>query len=602
MIAPAASVLVPLPVALPLLAGAALLLVGKFLPGRIPDAIAVLTAILVVAIDARLAAQSLQGPLVYWMGGWQPTGGVTLGIAFVVDEAEAILGAFMALLFAASFVFAWGYFEDIRAFFHVLMLIFLAAMQGFCFTHDLFNLFVWFEVMSVTAFALTAYRLEADPLEGALNFTVTNTIGSFLILGGVALAYSLTSVLDFGALARSLAQHAQDPVAVAAFCMLAIGLLIKGAAMPFHFWLADAHAVAPSPVSVIFSGAMVPLALFGLGKIYWDVFAPVPAVQLLMRTLVLALGMTTAVIGGLACLRQRHLKRLLAFSTVSHGGILLIGLSLPGALSLGGVLAYFVGHGLVKGSLFMIAGILLARAGGIDELWLRGRGRPLWPAGIAMAVAAVLLGGAPIGLMDSGSRLIGTAAAARGEDWVLIAMVLGAACTGGAVLRGAGRIFLGLGAVAGEEARGPSDEESEKADRPLWLMMLPVTVLLIVALGAGVAHVDEAVLGAAQRFLSWDGPSSIAPVSVPPAVAAPGTTHSFVPWATIALALLIAAHDLGRAWLPGSWRRVSDRVLSGPVFGAIDRAHDGVIGDYVVWMLIGLALFSVSSAAALHAG
>jgi hypothetical protein len=129
-----------------------------------------------------------------------------------------------------------------------------------------------------------------------------------------------------------------------------------------------------------------------------------------------------------------------------------------------------------------------------------------------------------------------------------------------------------------------------------------VTVLLIVALGAGVAHVDEAVLGAAQRFLSWDGPSSIAPVSVPSAVAAPGTTHSFVPWATIALALLIAAHDLGRAWLPGSWRRVSDRVLSGPVFGAIDRAHDGVIGDYVVWMLIGLALFSVSSAAALHAG
>ena len=594
--------LAPLPVAVPLLVSAALLLIGKFLPRRMPDAIATLAALAVIVIDARLAAHAISGPLVYWMGHWQPRNGVTLGIALVIDDADAILGAFMALLFAASFIFAWGYFEDIRAFFHVLMLIFLAAMQGFCLTHDLFNLFVWFEVMSVTAFALTAYRLEADPLEGALNFTVTNTIGSFLILGGIALAYSLASVLDFGALAGSLALAAHDPVAVAAFCMIATGLLIKGAAMPFHFWLADAHAVAPSPVSVIFSGAMVPLALFGLGKIYWDVFEPVPAVQLLMRTLVLGLGFTTAVIGGLACLRQRHLKRLLAFSTVSHCGILLIGLTLPGPVSLGGVLAYFIGHGLVKGALFMIAGILLATAGGIDELWLRGRGRPIWPAGIAMALAAVLLGGAPLGLMHSGSRLIGTAAAARGEDWILIAMVLGTACTGGAVLRGVGRIFLGLGAVAGEEARGPSGEESEKPDRPLWLMMLPVTVLLVIAVGAGLPHVDESALHAGARFIAWDRVASIGPVGPQPALAVPESPHPFVPWLTLALTVLIAAHDLGRAWLPRSWLRAVERIVSGSVFGAIDRTHDGVVGDYVVWILVGLALFSVSSAAALHAG
>jgi len=602
VIAPATDVLAPLPVAVPLLVGTLLLLVGKVLPGRLPDALAILAALAVVTIDARLAAHTTGGPLVYWMGHWQPRGEVTLGIGLVINEAEAILAAFMALLFAATFIFAWGYFEDIRALFHVLMLIFLAAMQGFCLTHDLFNLFVWFEVMSVTAFALTAYRLEADPLEGALNFTVTNTIGSFLILGGIALAYSLAGLLDFGALARSLAQHADDPVAVGAFCMIAAGLLIKGAAIPFHFWLADAHAVAPSPVSVIFSGAMVPLALFGLGKIYWDVFETVPPVQLLMRTLVLGLGVTTAIVGGVACLRQRHLKRLLAFSTISHGGILLIGLALPGPVSLAGVLAYFIGHGLVKGALFMVAGVLLATAGGIDELWLRGRGRPVWPAGVAMAVAGSLLGGAPLGLMDSGSRLIGAAAAARGEDWILIAVVLGTACTGGAVLRGAGRIFLGLGEIAGEEARGPSEDESEKPARPLWLMMLPVIVLLIIAIGAGLPHADETMLGAAARFLAWDRIASIGPIGPATAAAVPAPSHPFVPWLTLGLAILIAAHELGHAWLPRSWSRTSRRVLSGPVFTAIDRAHDGVVGDYVVWILIGLALFSVSSAAALHAG
>lgn len=78
--------------------------------------------------------------------------------------------------------------------------------------------------------------------------------------------------------------------------------------------------------------------------------------------------------------------------------------------------------------------------------------------------------------------------------------------------------------------------------------------------------------------------------------------YPFIPWLTLGLTVLIAAHDLGRAWLPRSWLRVAERVVSGSIFAVIDRTHDGVVGDYVVWILVGLALFSVSSAAALHAG
>ena len=92
------------------------------------------------------------------------------------------------------------------------------------------------------------------------------------------------------------------------------------------------------------------------------------------------------------------------------------------------------------------------------------------------------------------------------------------------------------------------------------------------------------------------------PITRPPAVVAAAPSHPFVPWVTLGLALLIAAYDLGRAWLPRSWRRLGEQIFSGPVFAAIDRTHDGVVGDYVVWILIGLALFSASSAAALYAG
>src|SRR6185312_15797362 len=364
--------LLPFPVALPLAVAAVLLLVGRFLPWRLPDAIATLAALAVLAIDMAITIAAASAPLVYWFGNWAPRGTLVIGIGFVAGEADAAVAAFIALLFAATFVFAWGYFEDIRAFFHVLMLLFLAAMQGFCFTHDLFNLFVWFEVMSVTAFALTAYRLEASSLEGGLNFTVTNSIGSMLMLAGIGLLYLRAGALDFGALAESVTAAPHDPVVLGAFCALATALLIKGAMVPFQFWLADVHAVAPSPVSVIFSGAMVPLGLFGIAKLYWEIFAPAPAVGTVMQTLLLGMGAASAVIGGM--------------------------------------LAYFIGHGLVKGALFMIAGVLLASLGGIDELGLRGRGRDIWPAGVALGIAGLLLGGAPLGLLDDGARSIDRAA------------------------------------------------------------------------------------------------------------------------------------------------------------------------------------------------
>ena len=112
-----------------------------------------------------MAFHTRDEPLVYWFGGWAPRGGFPLGIGFVVDPIGAQLAALVGLLFAASITFAWGYFDEVHAHFHVLMLLFMAGMIGFCLTHDLFNMFVWFETMSVAAFALTGYQLRSSALE-----------------------------------------------------------------------------------------------------------------------------------------------------------------------------------------------------------------------------------------------------------------------------------------------------------------------------------------------------------------------------------------------------------------------------------------------------
>jgi len=174
----------PLPVAGSLAIGGLLLMFSRVLPNRVPDVVAVLTTLGVGAVCVVIAVHTADHPLVYWFGGWVPRDGHVLGIGFVVDQAGAAMAAFIGLLFAATLVFAWGYYDEVHAHFHVLMLLFMAGMVGFCLTHDLFNLFVWFEVMSVAAFAVTGYALRSSALDGALNFTVVNTIGSYLILGG----------------------------------------------------------------------------------------------------------------------------------------------------------------------------------------------------------------------------------------------------------------------------------------------------------------------------------------------------------------------------------------------------------------------------------
>ncbi|HEY0183037.1 MAG TPA: proton-conducting transporter membrane subunit [Rhodopila sp.] len=570
----------PLPVALPMLIAAVLLTLAHVWPRRVPDTIAALTALAVTSIGLLLLLRAAGGPITYWFGQWEPRDGVVLGISFQVDQVGAAMVTLIGILFTGSFVFAWGFFDEVHAVFHVLMLMFMAALSGFCLTHDLFNMFVWFEVMSVAAFALTAYRLEASALEAGLNFTVTNSLASFFMLAGIALIYSIGGTLDFSALAGVVGRSGGNPVILASFCLLLAGLLIKAAMVPFQLWLADAHALAPSPVCVIFSGAMVTLGLYGASKLAWQVFGSDPVIRAGAQHVMLAMGVASTIVGGVMCVTQRHVKRLLAFSTISHTGIMLIGCSIFTAQGQAGTVLYMLGHGLVKGALFMTAGILLATCGGIDEIGLRGLGRQIRPAGIAMAGGGLLLAGAPVGLMQHGTTLIETAAAAAGRGWVAGVMILGGALTGGAVLRVTGRIFLGLGALPGEEDRSPTEAEQEASDRPLWLMLTPCASLLALSLAAP-SSVETFALRAITPFIG----APAASLQSPPAA----SSHDYLPWLTVMLALLIAAYDLSRQHLPGMLIAAADASFR-PLHALLEAWHSGLVGDYVAWIVFGLAL------------
>lgn len=574
--------LLPVAVLLPLGLAALLLAIAHWLPPRVADSASVIASLVLVALCGWLAVHALHGPIEHWFGGWTPAVSgrpdVVLGIGFSADPMSAVVAAFCALLFALSFIFAWGYFDHIHAHFHVLMLLFMAAMIGFCLTRDLFNLFVWFELMSITAFALTAYPLGRSALEGGLNFTVTNALASFLMLAGVGLLYARTGTLDFLTMAKVIARIAPDPVIAGGFVLVATALLTKAAIVPFHMWLSDAHAVAPTPVSVIFSGIMVGLGLFGVLKLTAQVFAADAQVMALVHGGLFALGIATALTGGLMAWAQRHLKRLLAFSTISHLGIMLTAVAAVSATGTTGLLLYLIGHGLVKGALFMVAGILLARRNSVDELALYCQGRTLWPVGVVMAVAGLLLGGLPAGSLYAASDLIHESAHSAALMFVLI---FAASLTGAAVLRAACRIFAGCSGTPGVEVTAPTEREREQADRPLWLMLLPPALMIAIA----VLPVD-----AVAPFMDHAAALLLHPHGHTPAAIASDhvTLGSFF---ALALTLAMLAAALMRERPTGRIARHVGRAERLP-FDALQFLHSGLVTDYVAWMAIGVAVLA----------
>jgi multicomponent Na+:H+ antiporter subunit D len=169
----------PLIVAIPLLA-AGFLAATDFLGKRwLADGVGLLAAGGVTVLCAILLAHTVDGPVVYWLGAWVPKHGVALGISLSVDPLGAGMATLVALLVTATLVFSSRYFDAVGHAFHALMLVFLAAMAGFCLSGDLFNMFVFFELMSVAAYGLTAYKIEErGPLQGAINFAVSNTVGA----------------------------------------------------------------------------------------------------------------------------------------------------------------------------------------------------------------------------------------------------------------------------------------------------------------------------------------------------------------------------------------------------------------------------------------
>jgi multicomponent Na+:H+ antiporter subunit D len=621
-LAVSASAVIPASVAVPL-AGAALMAgFSGLLPRWARDLIAIAVALATTTLTLILMAVSAGGPMIYWFSGWRPSAGMVIGIDYAVGPLGAGMASLAGVLASAALVYCWRYFDSARGRHHALVLIFLAGSVDFCLTGDLFNLFVAFELVAVTAYALTGYNAgHPGPLQGAINFAVSNSLGGMSVLMGIGFLYARTGSLNLAQIGQALAGQHADGLIVVAFALLTGGFLVKAAVVPFHFWLPDAYGSAPIPVCVLFAGVMSELGLFAVIRVWVTVFSGLAGGPgLRMRAVLLGFGILTAVVGAVMALAQLQLKRMLAFVTMSHLGIYLIGAGLLTPLGLTGASLLVIGDGLAKSALFLGVGVLQYQRASVSETKLRGRGRGLAVTGVTIAVGALVLVDLPPFVSSAGHALLAEAADQAGLPWLEIVIALSVIVSSGAVLRAAARIWLGWGETEsprtdpdaaddpGEEAEGRSDtagaeqaqdgrDQSGQQRRVPLTMVLPPLALLAIGLGLGLTPgLEEHAAAAAAAFsdraayaaaVLGTGSGSVPPVGQVIVPASPPASAGGVltDLGQVLAAVCVAGIALDRRAL-----RLRRALAAGT--GWLRRLHSGLVGDQVTWLVAGLALLA----------
>ena len=382
------------PVAIPL-GAAALTVLLRRRPGRQRGVMEAAVALMVVAAALLLTRVAGGGTLVLNFGGWSAPFGVTF-VADLLSAALCTVGGIVALavaIFARADIRA----RRRRAGFDPLFLAMLAAVNGAFLTGDIFNLYVWFELMLVAALGLVTLDRRRAQIDGAFRYAAMSMMGATFVLVGIGLLYGETGTLDMAHLSATLAGRPPSVTLSAAAYLMLAGLALKAGLFPLFFWLPASYHTAPISVSAALAGLLTKVAFYACLRIFVVVFgvgtgaASVPGLPSLFAVLATA----TMLVSVLAAIAQVDIRRLLAFHIVGQVAYLMMGLALASLLGVAAAIFYTMHTMLVQAGLFLGAGAIARANRGYD---LRGAGglmrdRPVFAA--LFAVLALSIAGVP---------------------------------------------------------------------------------------------------------------------------------------------------------------------------------------------------------------
>lgn len=393
--------------------------------GRLSWAITmVVTAVCALIAGTQLWSIDQGGVISYELGGWAPP----WGIEYRIDAVNAFVALIIAGIAAVTLPYALLSVEQEIAehkvpLFYSAFLLCFAGLLGITQTGDIFNVFVFLEISSLSTYALISMGQKRQALTAAYQYLIMGTLGATFYLIGVGLLYSQTGTLNMADLASLLPGITELNTVHTGFAFVLVGIALKLALFPLHLWLPNAYTYAPTVVTVFLAATATKVAVYVMMRISFSIFPDGFLSASPTGDLFIILGVTGIISASVYAVYQKDLKRLLAYSSVAQIGYIALGIGFATSLGLTASLIHIFNHALMKGALFMAVGAIIYRLGVCRMEELRGLGRQMPWTFAAVVVGGLSLIGVP-GTAGFISKWYLVLAALEQQAWIIVAVIL----------------------------------------------------------------------------------------------------------------------------------------------------------------------------------
>ena len=356
-----------LPVLLPLLSGASLLLLDSREQKRgLQRILSLLSTALLLPLSLGLLLAVSEGEIfLYALGNWPPP----FGIVLVFDRLAVLMLLLTALVGLGSLVYAVASSTDTRGrYFHVLFQFQLFGLNGAFVTGDLFNLFVCFEILLIASYGLLLHGGGRELARAGLHYVVLNLTGSALFLIAIGVLYGITGTLNMADLATRIAQAEGSEAGLlrAGALLLLVVFALKAALLPLYFWLPQAYSLTSSAIAALFA-IMTKVGVYAIVRVFTLIFGAQAGVAAnVAAPWLLPLALATLALGAVGCLAARDLRRLLAYLVVISVGTLLTAVGLFSGPGLSAAIVYLMHSTLIGAAMFLVADLIERQRGTLD--------------------------------------------------------------------------------------------------------------------------------------------------------------------------------------------------------------------------------------------
>jgi multicomponent Na+:H+ antiporter subunit D len=381
--------LIVLPVILPLLFAVIMLFAWKYISlqrilNLVGSLILLIVSVLLFTTVLSDGVQSLH------LGNWK----APFGIVFAADILSSVMVLISSIIAFTTALYSFSTIDNERESFgyYPLLNTLIMGINGAFLTGDVFNLYVWFEVMLISSFVLLVLGGTRNQLEGGIKYFTLNLISSAFFLAAVGLLYGLTGTLNMADLSEKIKLAGDNGLITVISIFFLISFGIKSAVFPLYFWLPSSYHTPPSPVSAIFAGLLTKVGVYSLIRMFTLVFT---VNSEFLTNIILIVAVFTMVTGVFGAASQNEIRKILSFHIISQIGYMIMGLGLYSVLGIAGAVFYLIHHIIVKTNLFFIGG-LIQKLQGTYELKKLGGLYKVYPIiGLLFLIPALSLAGIP---------------------------------------------------------------------------------------------------------------------------------------------------------------------------------------------------------------